>query len=203
VRLTPSPTIRGIEATLAAAGRPVAVGIPGYVVPMDSAATVFVKARSPIARIDSWPAGALDTAHAGTVHGWTRLSVRGRHWGRARLTLTYADGQVQTVSSYVTKPLAQAMADLGRFATSRQWYEGKGDPFGRSPAILTYDAEAKKIVDVEPRVWIAGMSDEGGAGSWVAATMKQLDNPDRSEIAKLERMIDGTVVGNLQVADGP
>ncbi|MCE3520107.1 DUF5695 domain-containing protein, partial [Escherichia coli] len=76
VRLTPSPTIRGIEATLAAAGRPVAVGIPGYVVPMDSAATVFVKARSPIARIDSWPAGALDTAHAGTVHGWTRLSVR-------------------------------------------------------------------------------------------------------------------------------
>ena len=203
VRLTPAPTIRGIEATLAAAGRPVAVGIPGYVVPTDMTATLFVKAPTPIARIDSWPAGAITATRAGTVKGWTRLSIRGAQWGRARLTLTYADGQAQTVSYVVTKPLDQTMADLGRFATTRQWYEGKGDPFGRSPAILTYDNEAKKIVDVEPRVWIAGMSDEGGGGSWVAAVMKQLDNPDAGEIAKLERLIDGTVVGNLQVADGP
>ncbi|MGR6329327.1 DUF5695 domain-containing protein [Sphingomonas sp. XXL09] len=203
VRLTPAPTIRAIETTLAAAGRPVAVGIPGYVVPTDTNATLFVKAPTPIVRIDSWPAGAITATPAGTVKGWTRLSIRGAQWGRARLTLTYADGQAQTVSYVVTKPLDQTMADLGRFATTRQWYEGEGDPFGRSPAILTYDNEAKKIVDVEPRVWIAGMSDEGGGGSWVAAVMKQLDNPDAGEIAKLERLIDATVVGNLQVADGP
>ncbi|MBI0475478.1 hypothetical protein D9601_08960 [Sphingomonas sp. MA1305] len=203
VHLTPAPTIRAIEMTLAAAGRPVAVGIPGYVVPTDTNATLFVKAPTPIVRIDSWPAGAITATPAGTVKGWTRLSIRGAQWGRARLTLTYADGQAQTVSYVVTKPLDQTMADLGRFATTRQWYEGMGDPFGRSPAILTYDDEAKKIVDVEPRVWIAGMSDEGGGGSWVAAVMKQLDNPDAGEIAKLERLIDATVVGNLQVADGP
>src|SRR3546814_7962912 len=71
-------------------------------------------------------------------------------------------------------------------------------PFGRSPAILTYDKEAGKIVDVEPRVWIAGMSDEGGGGSWVAAAIKQLDNPDAAEVAKIERLVDETVVGNLQ-----
>lgn len=203
LRLMPSPSIRAIEATLATAGRPVAIGIPGYVVPMDSPASLFVKAPSPVARIASWPAGALTVARAGGVRGWTRLAVHGRQWGRARLTLTYADGQAQTISYYVTKPLAQTMADLGRFATTRQWYEGKNDPFGRSPAILTWDDEAKRIVDVEPRVWIAGMSDEGGGGSWVAAAMKQLDNPDATELAKLERLIDGTVVGNLQIADGP
>src|SRR3546814_6087490 len=47
------------------------------------------------------------------------------------------------------------------------------------------------------------MSDEGGGGSWVAAAIKQLDNPDAAEVAKIERLVDETVVGNLQVADGP
>src|SRR3546814_13326055 len=78
----------------------------------------------------------------------------------------------QAVSYYVTKPADAVVADLGRFATTSQWYEGRNDPFGRSPAILTYDKEAGKIVDVEPRVWIAGMSDEGGGASWVAAAIK-------------------------------
>ena len=166
-------------------------------------ATLFVRAPSAITAIESWPAGALTATRAGRAGGWTRLAVRGRQWGRARLTLTYADGQRQTVSYFVTKPLDRTMADLGRFSTTRQWYEGKGDPFHRSPAILSYDREAGRIVDSEPRVWIAGMSDEGGAGSWVAAAMKQMDNPDPQEVAKVERLVDETVVGQLQVADGP
>src|SRR3546814_5637719 len=76
-------------------------------------------------------------------------------------------------------------------------------PFGRSPAILTYDKEAGKIVDVETRVWIAGMSDEGGGGSWVAAAIKQLDNHDPVEVEKIERLVDETEEGNLQLAEGP
>jgi hypothetical protein len=178
VRMTETPSIRDIETTLIAGKRPVAVGIPGYVVPEDQTAALFVKAPSAIRKIESFPAGAIEATPAGNQKGWARVTLRGRQWGQVRLTLTYADGQVQTVSYFVTKPLEQTMADLGRFSTTKQWYEGKGDPFGRSPAILTYDNEAKKIVDVEPRVWIAGMSDEGGGGAWVAATMKQLDNPD-------------------------
>lgn len=203
VRMTQSPSIRAIEATLIANRRPVAIGIPGYVVPQDQTATLFVKAPSAIRTVESFPAGAVEAVPAGNRKGWARLTIRGKQWGQARLTLGYADGQVQTVSYFVTKPLDRTMADLGRFSTTKQWYEGKNDPFGRSPAILTYDNEAKKIVDVEPRVWIAGMSDEGGGGSWVAATMKQLDNPDPAEVAKIERLVTETVVGNLQIADGP
>ncbi|MBZ6381391.1 DUF5695 domain-containing protein [Sphingomonas sanguinis] len=202
LRLVAAPSIRAIEPTLAAQGRPVVVGVPGYVVPTDLDATLFVHAPSAITGIASYPAGALDVTRQPGKPGWTRLSVRGRNWGRARLTLTYADGSVQTVQYFVTKPLEQTMADLGRFSTTKQWFEGKGDPFGRSPAILTYDREAQKIVTADPRVWISGMSDEGGAGSWVAAVMKQLDNPNADEIARIEQLVDKTVVGHLQVADG-
>lgn len=202
VRLVQSPGIRGIEDTLAAYGRPVAVGIPGYVVPTDMDASLFLKAPQKVTGFSSFPEGALTVTPAQQRGMWQRYSVRSHGFGRARLTIDYADGSAQTVSYYITKPLDRAVADLGHFTTTKQWFDEKDDPFHRAPAILSYDDEAGKILTQEERVWIAGMSDEGGAGSWVAAMMKQLDNPDPEEVAKLERLVDETVVGKLQVADG-
>ncbi len=202
VRLVQAPSIRGIQPTLIAQGRPVALGVPGYVVPTDVEASLFLHYRQPVTRIDVHPAGAMTFTPAAPVNGWRRYAVRATGWGQVRATITYADGTAQTVSYFVTKPLEQAMADLGRFTTTRQWYDDPADPFRRAPAILSYDREADAIVTQEPRVWIAGLSDEGGAGSWIAAVMKQLDNPDPREIARLEEMIDKTVLGKLQVAEG-
>ncbi len=203
VRFVTAPSIAGIEDTLVANRRPVAIGIPGYVVPTDQDASLFLKTPQPIAKVESVPAGALTATPTASAKGWARYTVRSKGWGRASLAITYADGSVQTVSYYITKPLDQTMADLGRFSTTNQWYEDKADPFGRNPAILTYDREAGKVVTQDPRVWISGMSDEGGAGSWVAAIAKQLDNPDPAEIAKLQRLVDETIQGDLQVPDGP
>jgi len=203
VRLVTSPSVRAIEDTLVANGRPVAVGIPGYVVPTDQEASLFLKSPKPVAKIESFPAGALTATPVKAGAGWSRYAVRASGWGRATLSITYADDSVQTVSYFITKPLDQAMADLGRFSTTKQWFEDPSDPFKRSPGILTYDRQDDKIVTQDPRVWISGMSDEGGGGSWVAAMMKQLDNPDAVEVAKLERVVNETVVGGLQVADGP
>lgn len=203
VRFVTAPSIAAIEDTLVANHRPVAVGIPGYVVPTDQDASLFLKTPHPVAKIESLPVGALTATPTTSAKGWARYTVRGKGWGRASLAITYTDGSVQTVSYFITKPLDQTMADLGRFSTTKQWYEDKADPFGRNPAILTYDREADKIVTQDPRVWISGMSDEGGAGSWVAAISKQLDNPDPAEIAKLQRLVDETIQGDLQVADGP
>ena len=198
-----SPSIRAIEATLIAHHRPVVVGIPGYVVPTDLEASLFVKSATRVSHIESDPVGALSVEPSGSMSGWTRYGVRGNQWGRARLSITYEDNSVQTVSYFVTKSLEQVRSDLGRFVTTQQWYDNPDDPFARAPAILTYDREANQIVTQEHRVWIAGMSDEGGAGSWVAAMMKQLDSPDRGEVAKLERLVNQTVWGHLQIASGP
>lgn len=203
VRFATAPSIRAIEAALIAQKRPVAVGIPGYVVPTDLEATLFLKSPQKVVGITSSPENALAvTPDKSTAKGWARYAVRGNVWGPARLSIAYADGSVQTVSYFVTKPLEQAVADLGKFSTTQQWFDDKKDPFKRAPAILTYDRDAKRIVTDDPRVWISGMSDEGGGGSWVAAMSKQLDNPDAAEVAKLERLVNETVVGKLQVADG-
>jgi hypothetical protein len=129
--------------------------------------------------------------------------VRGKKWGRARLALTYDDGSTQAISYYVIKPSAHAVADLGSFLFTRQWFDDPTDPFRRSPSVMSYDRETDKIVTQDSRVWIAGLGDEGGSGSWLAAAMKQFGQPRKEEIAKYEQFIDRVLWGGLQYNDGP
>ena len=199
-----SPSIREIESTLSKAGRPVAVGIPGYVAPMDQDLKLFVESRRRITGVTVDPAGALDVA-AGprTRNGWQQYTVRGRRWGRARLTATYDDGTRQSVSYYVIKPAADTVSDLGNFLFTRQWYENPADPFKRSPSVMSYDRARNRIVDQDARVWIAGLSDEGGAGSWLAAAMKLYGQPKAEELGKYQRFVDGVLWGGIQYSDGP
>jgi hypothetical protein len=202
LRFVTAPTIRSIESVLIAERRPVVIGIPGYVLPTDLDGTLFVAAPSRIERFEVSPAGALTLEPAGAAQGWQRYSVRGRQWGRARLSIHYTDGTTQIVSWFVTKPANEAARDLASFITQRQFFDDAGDPFGRAPGILSFDRDADRMVTQDTRVWISGMSDEGGAGSWVAAIMKQLADPDEREVALLERVVDETIHGKLQVADG-
>jgi hypothetical protein len=196
--------IRSIENSLIAHGRPVAVGIPGYILPMDLEGRLFLRyAGHKVKRVRVEPQGAIEIAEERPRNGWLAYSLRGKTWGRARLTISYDDGLEQSVHYYVIKPAAQAVADLGRFLMTRQWFDDPNDPFRRSPSVMSYDREANKIITQESRVWIAGLSDEGGAGSWLAAAMKQFAQPDEEEIRKYERFIDQVLWGGIQYKDGP
>jgi hypothetical protein len=199
-----SPGIREVEDTLAKAGRPVAVGIPGYVAPMDEDVKLFLRYPGRVSSVDVVPAGAMTVAPgANTPNGWTQYTLRGRQWGRSRVTVKYADGTNQVLSYYVTKPAAEVVSDLGRFLFTKQWYENPDDPFKRSPSIMSYDRAKDRIVDQDARVWIAGLGDEGGSGSWLAAGMKLFGQPTKEEVAQYERFIDGVLWGGIQYSEGP
>jgi hypothetical protein len=196
-------SIHNIEATLTANYRSVAVGVPGYVLPMDIDARLFLKYPKDVRSMAVEPKGAITINRlSDTRNGWKTYVLKGKSWGRSRLTITYADGQVQTVNYFVIKPASQAVADMGRFLTTRQWFVDPNDPFHRSPSIMTYDREANHIVLQDSRVWIAGLEDEGGSGSWVAAVMKELGQPEPEEIGKIEQFVDGVLWGGLQIKDG-
>jgi len=204
VRFLISDKIQTIENTLAENGRPVVVGVPGYVLPTDVEGKLFLKSKAWPSTLESYPKGALKTTLLPkTTNGWWAFGLKANGWGRARLTITFADGSKQTIHYYITKSAADTVGDLGRFLTTRQWYENANDPFGRSPSVMTFDRETDKIVDQDNRVWIAGLGDEGGSGSWVAAAMKEFVEPDAGEIAKYERFIDGVLWGGIQYKDGP
>ncbi len=203
VQFLVSDGIRNIESTLVAHGRPVAVGIPGYVLPTDLDARLFFKHSTAIRSVDVEPGGALSIIAAGmTENGWSVFDVRGREWGRARVTVTYEDESKQTIHYKVVKPQVEVVSDLGRFLTNDQWFEKPDDPFGRSPSIISYDYDERRPVTEDNRAWIAGLGDEGGSGSWLAAIMKQLLRPDSSELDRIQRFVDGVLWGGLQYADG-
>jgi hypothetical protein len=195
--------LRDIEPTLKRHRRPVAIGVPGYVLPTDVEATLYLDYPGHIADLRVEPEGALELRAAGeTDSGRVIYRLQGRRWGRARLSVTYDDGVEQTIHYKVIKPAADVVADLGRFLTTEQWYDNPDDPFGRSPSVISYDYEERRQVLEDNRSWIAGLGDEGGSGSWLAAVMKQLVSPDPGELDKLQRFVDAVLWGGLQYADG-
>ncbi|MGB8475113.1 MAG: DUF5695 domain-containing protein, partial [Candidatus Acidiferrum sp.] len=203
LRFVLADSIRGIEKTLAENQRPVAVGIPGYILPTDLEAQLFLKYPKPVKSVSIEPPGAIGIhAERATATGWKHYKVEGRAWGRARATITYADGLTQTIQYFVTKPEVQTVADMGHFLTTRQWFTDTSDPFQRAPSIMSYDRDTNKIVMQDSRVWIAGLSDEGGSGSWLATIMKQYVQPDKEELDKFKQFVDGVLWGGLQYKEG-
>jgi len=203
VKFLLSDKIQDIEQTLARNDRPVAKGIPGYILPKEQDAQLFLKYDHKIKSLDVEPAGAIQVSRGKTTKdGWKWLGVMGEKWGRARLLITYDDGTVQSINYKVIKSQPQVAKDLGHFLTTKQWFDKKDDPFHRDPSVITYDYEANKQVTQDNRVWIAGLSDEGGAGSWLAAIMKQLVQPKKEEIKKLESFVDSTLWGGIQYSQG-
>jgi hypothetical protein len=199
-----SDQIRDIEKTLAANRRPVAIGIPGYVLPMDLKGRLFLKHTTRITAMHVEPHGAIEISpDKATRGGWAAYTLQGKTWGRARVVVTYEDGSAQAIHYFVIKSEAEAVDDLGRFLTSNQWYVDPADPFKRSPSVMSYDREENKIVSQDSRVWIAGLGDEGGSGSWLTAVMKEFGRPDKEELQKYQQFIDQVLWGGLQYSEGP
>ncbi len=204
VRFSPASSIRGIEDALIREKRPVAVGLPGYVLPMDQEARLFLRYGQKVTTLNVEPKGSLTwTPNKEGRNGWAGYTLKGKAFGRSRLTVDYADGTRQTVSYYVIKPAATAVADMGRFLTTKAWFTDKSDPFGRAPSAISYDREEDAQVVQDSRVWIAGLGDEGGSGNWLALAMKAFGQPNAGEVAKLESFIDGVLWGHLQFKEGP
>ena len=197
-----SDQIRNIEKTLVKYLRPVAVGIPGYILPMDVEGKLYLNYPAAVSSTVVEPAGALTlTSAADTASSWKTYHVSGKAWGRSRLTISYSDGTVQTIHYNVTKAASQAVSDMGTFLTTKDWFVDASDPFGRSPSVMTYDHEASKIVTQTKQAWVCGLGDDGGA-TWLAEAMKLLGQPDQDQVTKYQQFVDSVVWGNLQYKDG-
>ncbi|KAI1337692.1 hypothetical protein F5Y15DRAFT_151137 [Xylariaceae sp. FL0016] len=191
--------VRDIEATVVGTGTPVAVGVPGYIVPRDAPAQLFLNTSSAVASMTSHPESSLAVEEVSV--GSYKITPSSTAWGRAKLTIVYGDGKLQTIHYYVTKTGKEVLDDLGRFLTMDQWFNDTSDPFGRANSVITYDYENRSIVTQDPRVWIAGLSDEGGVGAYLAAMMKQAIQPNADEVSKLETFVDGVLWGKIQTSD--
>lgn len=197
VRFVLAKSIQTIEDAVVESGTPLAVGIPGYVVPLDLTARLYLNYTSAVETIDAadFTITGPSTTDVGELYS---LSPKSSAWGRSRVTITYTNGRKQTVHYYITKSASSALADMGNFLTTRAYFNETSDPFHRAPSIMTYDHEVNSIVEQDSRVWIAGMSDEGGTGAYLAAAMKEFVQPTSKELSRLDDFVQDTLVGTLQ-----
>ena len=189
---------RGVENTIKSLGKPYALGVPGYIVPQDLSADLYVFYNAGVSSITSDPASALSFSSLAAGHYSVKASSG--TWGRARATIIYDDGVNQTVHYYIPKSAPEALSDLGDFSTTRGWFPYTNDPFHRGPSVLSWDRSRNDFVYQDPRVWIAGLSDEGGAGAWLAAVMKESVQAVPREVALLDTFVNTTVWGLLQIS---
>jgi len=202
-RFVLAPDLRHIESTLIAHHRPVAIGIPGYVIPTDQPASLFLHAFSLVSKITVDPPKALKIVKSETTtpSGYHRYQISAITPGRARLSIVYTDGTLQTVNYFVTPPEKEQVRKLGEFHANKQWYTDPTDPFGRTFSFMPYNRETNSLVLQHPEVWMSGLSDEMGAGPSVAMAMKNLYQPVPSEVALLDTYIDKVLWGRLQLPD--
>jgi hypothetical protein len=199
-----APDLRDITKTLAENNRPAVIGVPGYILPMQMDGKLYLKYPQKVKSITSVPAGNIDVKKGSSVKdGWEQYVLNAKTWGRCNIRVEYADGLVQTISYDVTKPEAKAMADVGHFLYTKDWFTDTNDPFHRAPSVMTYDRGHDKVVLQDTLTWKAGLQDEGGSGGWVTACMKEFGEPNKAEIEKEEQFVDGVLWGGIQYKDGP
>ena len=204
LRFSLAKQVQNIEATVAKT-TPIAVGIPGYILPHDLKGRLFIKSEYDVATITAHPANSLQITACGSYSAnWTGFNVNAdsKAFGRARLDIVYTDGSIHTVHYWIAHSSPIALSQFGKFLTTQQWFTNTSDPFGRAPSVITYDRSTNDYVTQDNRTWLAGLSDEGGAGSFLAAGMKQSVRPEMTEVAKVEHMVDDVVWGWLQISSG-
>ncbi|HLV62772.1 DUF5695 domain-containing protein [Galbibacter sp.] len=203
LKFTLANDLRSISDRLSDHKMAVGVGIPGYVLPMDVKGSLFLKSHTAIESITVTPAGALTIKENKKLkNGFKKYDVTANKWGRARISIVYKDGKQQTIHYKCIKSEQDVVKDMGEFLTTEQWFDQKDDPFNRAPSVISYDYQAKRQQTQDSRVWIAGLSDEGGAGSWLAAMMKQYVQPDQGQVDKLTSFVHETLWGGIQYDTG-
>ncbi|MDC6365875.1 MULTISPECIES: DUF5695 domain-containing protein [Flavobacteriaceae] len=203
LKLVLAEDVRNIQKTLEKENRPVAIGVPGYVLPKGDKAKLFLKYTNEVISIEVRPKKALQFKKVGKVaSGAVEYQVEGKQWGRSCAIITYADGIKQSINYKVIESREKVVENLGEFLFNEQWFDDPNDPFGRTYSVITYDYQAKRQLTQDGRVWFAGLSDEAGSGSWVAAIMKQFLRPKKSEVKKFEQFIDSALWGGLQYSSG-
>ncbi|CBY00579.1 hypothetical protein LEMA_P017090.1 [Plenodomus lingam JN3] len=197
LKFSAADDVQHIEDAVVKTGTPVAMGVPGFVVPSGSSARLFLKHSSPVRNIDA--NGALEISKLASPGNAYKLTPAASAWGRARVTITYEDGKTQTVHYFIPKSAPSSLADLGNFFTTAAHFTDTSDPFGRAPSIMNYDREVNQILAQEPRVWFSGLSDEAGTGAYLATAMKQYIQPVAKEVEILDGFVHETMFKTLQL----
>ncbi|EOD29360.1 hypothetical protein EMIHUDRAFT_463031 [Emiliania huxleyi CCMP1516] len=211
LRMILARDVESVGEALLAAGVPVATPLPAATLHADMTdARLHLstpKGLEVVGSPRSDPPGCLEAAPlSGGTAAAHALRLRPVAVGRCRLTLRYRWGPaadrrgelLQFVHYNLLEPAAALLQRHGDFASTVGWLPGNGsDPWHRGPGYMGTDADADGgrggALLYDPRVFMAGHSDESGASAPLAMSVKQLGLPSDAEVGKLEEYVHETL----------
>lgn len=191
--------IRAKDAAIDAAGLARVLGVPGYIIGTDFETamllvhpphnTTLLRASSDeVCLVVGRPVPAASGG------GWVVVPLIAVADGRPRLTLSFSDGSTMVIPYRTTEPFDARVDRYGKFQSEVAFFN-QTDPFRRGPSIMPWDRELGAHVLNDPRLFIVGLSDEGGAGANVGFASKLRFRPTQSELAKVDAYIEHTLWG--------
>ena len=204
LRFFASTGTRTVNSRLQSKDRPTLVGIPGFVGAQNEEVKLIVHSSSSPSIESVAPDGAIGFgAPASVGNDLYEFSgkVSGSVFGRSRVTLKFDNGDRATAHYFHPKNKVQAFSDAGQLLFNDAWYTNESDYFQRAPSVITYDRKKRAKVLSDTRAWVAGLSDEGGTGAYLAATAKSFGIPSAEEVAKLEQFAIQTIWGGVQISE--
>lgn len=213
-RLTLADNLVGsVDDTLHAAGRAVFTAVPGFVLTSEmlnaslvirtpdrvNVTSVAVTVTTPGNQNGTtWPCLVLGTptprgqspgADDVIVTVMVNSSFKGDATGdgiRHRVSVTLSDGTAAFVHFFVLPESARAR--VRRYASAlvtRYHFNDTSDPFMRAPSFMNVDARETGVITQNDLAYIAGLSDEAGAGPGVGMACKSSFDPEPSEVTAL------------------
>jgi hypothetical protein len=220
LRLSLAPSLEAVDSSLASLGNPVVRGIPGYVITPDmQTASLLVRPPSgwSISSIAVEPAGALTVgaAKATTPSGYQLLPVSvpvdATLMGRVRMSITYQPqnpgpspalrDRVQTVQYYTLPSLPEHLRRYANFTATNVWFT-EPEPFARTYSFMDYNAASESVIIQEARAFIAGLSDEAGAGTSLGFAVHSALGPSVLGVAELATYVNRTLIGTKPDGSG-
>jgi hypothetical protein len=193
-------SIRDVETSLARNNHPVAISFPGYVLPFGESSDLFIKSPGQIAEINSEPSSSIQIKPNGLSNDkeWKRYLLVPKKRGLSRVVVTYSDGLKQYIHYNIISSQHDQVRRLAQFHERKQWLDAPNDPYGRTNTYMSYDNEDSVKILGEYRSYISGLSDEPGAGPNLAMAIKNLMDPDLTQVAHLEQYVNNVLWGGLQ-----
>lgn len=194
---------RNVEKRLRDQGRPTVVGIPGFIVSQGQEIKLLIHSSSAPVISEVSPEYIAFSPARKIAAGFYEFHgvVNPQAFGRCRVTWDLDKGELGTAHYSVMRRQEEQLDRLAQFRFEHQWFNQHNDYFNRSPSIISYDRRKREQVTDDARPWIAGLSDEAGAGSYVSAAVKQFARPDRLQVRKLEQFVKETLWAQVQNSD--
>ena len=116
--------------------------------------------------------------------------------GRARLEVLFGDGTSAVIQLFLQADAPAVVQSHADFLRVHQFRDAHDDAFHRTAALMNWDRDRGAQILQEARAWIAGLSDECGAGPGVYLASKVLFAPHESEVQLLDRYVHSVLWGS-------